>query len=105
MTYSGSVTEGTPYSSGGYGSPADWSQILAAAGQGAGSAMQGAAQHANSKSEAREAKRRTLANLLNSAKKRNQSLFRQNQEHQDEMTDYKAQALQQVAQGFLQAFQ
>lgn len=86
-----------------YGSSKDWAQIISGAGQGAGAAMQGAASYATSKSEAKEAKRRTLANLLNSALKRNQALFRVGQEHADEMNDFQSQAMQQVARGFVDA--
>lgn len=88
-----------------YGNARDWSQIISAAGQGAGSAMQGAASYATSKQEAKEAKRRTLANLLNSALKRNQGLFRVGQEHADDMNDFQSQAMQQVARGFVDALQ
>lgn len=86
-----------------YGTSQDWATIISGAGQAAGSAMQGASAYANSKKEAKEAKRRTLANLLNQAMKRNQGLFRVGQEHSDEMTDFKSQALQQVANGFVQS--
>ena len=88
-----------------YGSAADWSQIISGAGQGAGAAMQGASAYANSKREAREAKRRTLANLFNSALRRNQGLFRTGQEHADDMNDFQSQAMQQVARGFVEALQ
>ena len=88
-----------------YGTPKDWSQILAAGGQGASSALQSASAYATSKKEAKEAKRRTLANLLNNALKRNQGLFRAGQEHADEMNDYQNQALMQAARGFVNAFQ
>lgn len=88
-----------------YGNARDWSQIISAAGQGAGSAMQGASAYANSKQEAKESKRRTLANLLNSALKRNQSVYRLGQEHSDDMNDYQSHAIQQVARGFVNALQ
>ncbi len=93
---------GTPRS-GSYGSAGDWAQIISGAGQGAGSAMQGATQNATNKMEAKEAKRRTLANMLNQALKRNQGLFRVGQEHSDEMNDFQSQAMQQVARGFVDA--
>lgn len=88
-----------------YGNAKDWSQIISGAGQGAGAAMQGASAYATSKDEAKEAKRRTLANLLNSALKRNQSLFQAGQDHSDDMNDYQSQAIQQVARGFVNALQ
>lgn len=88
-----------------YGNAEGWSNIISGAGQGAGAAMQGASAYATNKREAKEAKRRTLANLLNSALKRNQGLFRTGQEHADDMNDYQSQALQQVARGFVEALQ
>jgi len=92
-------------SGGGFGSAHDWSQIIAAGGQGAASGMQGMAANANSKQEAKEAKRRTLANLMNSAMKRNRNLFMMGQEHSDDMNDFQSQAMQQVARGFVEALQ
>lgn len=88
-----------------YGSFQDWSTVISGIGQGAGAAMQGTAAYANSKKEAKEAKRRTLANLLSQALKRNQGLFRAGQEHADEMNDFQSQAMQQVARGFVEALQ
>lgn len=81
----------------------NWATILSGAGMGATSALQGMGANANSKMEAKEAKRRTLANLLNQALKRNQSLFRNGQEHGDDMNDFQSQALQQVARGFVES--
>lgn len=92
-------------SGGNYGSAADWANIISGAGQGASAAMQSATSYATSKQEAREAKRRTLANLMSQAMKRNQGLFRMGQEHQDDMNDYQSQAMQQVARGFVDALQ
>ena len=83
-----------------YGSAQDWAQVISGAGQGAGSAMQSNAANAGSRVEAKEAKRRTLANLLNQALKRNQGLFRMGQDHSDDMNDFQSQAMQQVARGF-----
>lgn len=88
-----------------YGSAKDWASIISGAGQGASSAMQGATSYATSKNEAKEAKRRTLANLMSQAMKRNQGLFRVGQEHADDMNDFQSQAIQQVARGFVDALQ
>lgn len=88
---------------GGYGNAQDWSSIISGAGHGANSAMQGLAAASASKLESHEAKRRTLANLLKNALKRNQALGRVGQEYGDEMNDYQSQALQQVARGFVDA--
>lgn len=88
-----------------YGTSQDWSQIMSSGAQGAGNAMQGNAQYANSKREAREAKRRTLANLVNKSRKRDQDLLRSQQNYSGEMSDYKTQAMQQLARGFVEALQ
>lgn len=88
-----------------YGSPSDWAQIISAAGQGAGAGMQSAAQYAQNRREAKEAKRRTLSNLLNQALARNQNLFRLGQEYSDEMNDTQTQNLQNMARGFVNALQ
>lgn len=89
----------------GYGSPKDWAQIIRAGGEGASAGMQSAANNATSKKEAKEAKRRTLANMMSQAMKRNQGLFRVGQEHADDMNDFQSQAIQQVARGFVDALQ
>ena len=88
-----------------YGQAKDWAGIIQGAGEGAGGAMQSAASYATSKKEAKEAKRRTLANMLNSALKRNLNLVKVGQEYSDDMNSYQSQALQQVARGFVDALQ
>lgn len=88
-----------------YGSAKDWAQIISAAGEGASSGLQSAGINANSRREAREAKRRTMANLLSNALKRKQGLFRAGQEHSDDMNDIQSQAMQQTAKGFVNALQ
>lgn len=82
----------------------DWAQLIAGAGKGASEGFNQAASGAGSKAEAKEAKRRTLADLLRKAMNRNQGLFRTGQEYGDEMTEHKGNAMQQVAQGFVNAF-
>lgn len=82
-----------------------YANILSGASQGASSALKSSTEYANSKREAKEAKRRTLANLLNNAFNRNQKLFRAGQDYQDDLSDYKSQAMQQVARGFVEALQ
>lgn len=89
----------------GGGSSADYAQIISNLGQGASAALQANAAGQGSRKEAKEAKRRTYANLLNQALKRNQGLFRAGQEHSDEMSDYQSQALQQIARGFVESMQ
>jgi hypothetical protein len=88
-----------------YGSPQDWATIISGSGEGARAGMQGATANATSKVEAREAKRRTLANLLNNALKRNKGLFRVGQEHAGDMSDFQSQAMQQVARSFIDSLQ
>jgi hypothetical protein len=88
-----------------YGTPQDWATILGGTEKGASSAMQGANAIANSKVEAKEAKRRTLANLFNQARKRSQGLERVGREHSGDINDFQSQAMQQVARGFVEALQ
>ena len=88
-----------------YGNARDWSTIISGAGEGASSAFKGATANATNKLEAKEAKRRTLSNMLNQALKRNQGLFRVGQEHADEMSDFQAQSMQNVARQFVEALQ
>lgn len=76
-------------------------KIIAGGGKGAAFGLQSSAANAGSKMEAKESKRRTLANLLNSSLKRNRNLFRVGQEHSDDMNDYQSQTLQQAARGFI----
>jgi hypothetical protein len=80
-----------------------WTALISGIGQGANTAFQSAAGYANSKEEAKEAKRRTLADLLNKAMRRKHALTRAGVEYGDEAADYKAQSLQQAAQGFINA--
>ena len=86
-----------------YGTPSDWSQIISGAAEGTSSALRGMAGAASSKQEAKEAKRRTLANLMNQSMKRNQRMFKAGQDYSDDINDFQSQALQQVARGFVDA--
>lgn len=88
-----------------YGTKKDYAEILAGASKGTESAMRGATEYANTKRGAKESKRRTLANLLEKALKRDQALYRVGQEYSDEMNDTKAQSLQNVARGFVNSMQ
>jgi hypothetical protein len=83
----------------------DWMSIIGEGTKGASGALESASQYGMAKKEAKEAKRRTLANLMTSATRRNRNLFRKGQEYGDEMRDYQSQALQEVAKGFAQALQ
>ena len=88
-----------------WGSGNDWSNVISGAAQGATAGMQGSTNAAIAKKEAREAKRRTLANLLSQALKRKQGLFKAGQEYNDELNDTQTQAMQQAARGFVNALQ
>ena len=81
----------------------DWAKIIGSAGKAAGKSMQDESSAAQTKMAAKEKKRRTIANLLNQALKRKQSMFRAGQEYGGEMADTQSQALQNVAKGFIQS--
>lgn len=85
-------------------SSGDWAQILSSAANAAGQGFNQAASGAGSKREAKEAKRRTVADFLRKALNRNQALFRTSQEYGNEMNQQSGDAMQQVAQGFVNAF-
>lgn len=82
----------------------DWSSIVSSGASGAGDVLDYSTNVSLAKKKAKENKRRTLASLLSNALKRDQSLFRMGQEYEDEINDYKSQALQKVARGFVDAF-
>jgi hypothetical protein len=88
-----------------YGSGKDYAEVLSGASKGAESSMKGSTEYANTKRGAKESKRRTLANLLEKAMKRDQALQRVGKEHSDEMSDTKAQSIQHMARGFVNAMQ
>ena len=83
-----------------WGNPQDWASIIGGAGQGAAEGFRGAAQQANTKQELKEAKRKTFAELLRNALKRDLSMYRADVGHQDQMTSMSGDAMQQVARGF-----
>ena len=91
--------------SGSWGSPQNWTSVLSGVSKGAESGLQGQRAYVQNKNDAREAKRRTLANLMNQAMRRNANLFTAGQEYGDEMNDFQSQALQQIARGFVNALQ
>ncbi len=101
MTAPSSAGSAAPW----YGEPKDWANIISGVGQGVNTAMQSNAGLANSKREAKQTKRKTLANLLSQAMKRKQDFSRVGQEYSDEMNDHQAQSLQQIARGFVDALQ
>lgn len=86
-----------------WGKPEDWSRVITGVGEGASSAIQGAADSKTAKRLAKETKRRTLANLLSQTLKRKQALFKREQEHGEEMSDIKSEAMQNAAHGLVES--
>jgi len=83
-----------------WGNPQDWTRIIEGAGSGASEGFRGAAQQANTKKELKESKRKTFAELLRNALKRDLSMYRADVGHQDQMTTMGGDAMQQMARGF-----
>lgn len=86
-----------------YGNAKDWASVLSGIGQGSSSMMNASIGYATSKEEAKEAKRRTLANLMNNAMKRSHGMYRVGEEYSDEMNDAQSQSLQNVARGLVES--
>jgi len=86
--------------SGGFGA-SDWATVIQGAGQGAAEGFKSAGQGAATKAEAKELKRRTWADLLKNALKRDLAMYRADVGHQDEMSSMQGDALQQMARGFV----
>ena len=80
--------------------PRDIMDLISGVTGSATQAVGNAAQAAASKKELRQVKKRTFADLLAKALKRDTSLFRMGQEHADDTNDYQSQAMQDVARGF-----
>lgn len=83
----------------------EWGSILGDTAEGVSQGLEGRAHYKQAKREDLEARRRMFSNLLNSAFKRNRGLLKKGQEYGDEMNDYKSQALQNVARGFVESLQ
>jgi len=81
----------------------NWATIIQGLSSGAQKGLESAAAYATTRKEARESKRRTLADLLNKAYKRNQGLYNMGQQYGDEGADFNSQIMQQVASGFINA--
>jgi len=79
----------------------DWANVIHGAGKGAGEGFKTAGQYAATKADAKESKRRTLADLLKNALKRDLAMYRADVGHQDEMSSMQGDALQQMARGFV----
>jgi hypothetical protein len=86
-----------------WGKPEDWGKIITGAGEGASSAIQGAADSKTAKRLAKETKRRTLAKLFSERAKRKQGLFKRGQEHGEELNDIKSEAMQNAAHGLVES--
>lgn len=87
-----------------YGNAGDWANVLGGMAKGVQSASPPAMSSFSPK-DAKEAKRRTIANLINQALRRDQSVAQAQQGYSNDVSDYQAQALQQLARGFTSAMQ
>jgi len=85
---------------GGWGA-GEWATVIQGAGQGASEGFKSAGQGAATKAEAKELKRRTYAELLKNALKRDLAMYRADTGHQNDMSSMQGDALQQVARGFV----
>lgn len=93
-------TQGSAPKQSGFGA-ADWATVIQGAGQGAAEGFKSAGQTAATKAEAEQLKRRTWADLLKNALKRDLAMYRADVGHQDEMSSMQGDALQQMARGFV----
>lgn len=91
--------EGSSFGSG------DWAKIFQGVQSGAEGGMNSAKQNQMSKRDVKEAKRRMMANLLNNALKRDRDMFEMSQDYGDTQTNFKNDALRQMARGFVGALQ
>ena len=81
----------------------EYGEILKGIAKEAGSSLESTAKHAGTKREAKEARRRKLASLLNSSLNRNQESSHNAQEHNEEMNNHRSHAMQNAARGFVNA--
>lgn len=86
---------------GGGFSGGDWATVIQGVGQGASTGLQSAGQFQGTKEEAKELKRRTWADLLKNALRRDLAMYRADVGHQDEMSSMQGDALSQMARGFV----
>lgn len=87
-----------------WGSDEDWAEIVKGAASGAQSALKSPV-YGSGKKDAKESKRRTLANVLNNALNRKHKTKKEQKTHKNEMTDFKNQVLQHAARNFSSALQ
>jgi hypothetical protein len=103
--YSHKPPASTPDAKGAGGdSSAGWAAIISGVSQGAQAAMS-SPDTGSAKKDAKERKRRTLANLLSQALQRKSKQHNASQAHLGEMKDLKSQVMQQQAKGFVHALQ
>lgn len=96
------MTTPTKPASKGFGAR-NWADVISGIGQGVGSSMKGNADMIKTKEDAREQKRRTLADILNRSMRRDLSLYQSGQNYTDETNDTQSQVMQQIARGFVDA--
>ena len=88
-----------------YGNAGDWASVLGGIGQGIQNASSSGGGSTFDRKDALEQKRRTLANMLNQALRRNQGMEIAQQGYGHDLNDYQAQIMQQIARGFTSAMQ
>ena len=82
------------------GTNQDWASLIHGMGQGASEGLRSSTQYAQTKKDQKELKRRTYADLLKNALRRDLAMYRADTGHQNDMTNLQGDALQQVARGF-----
>ena len=81
----------------------DWATVISGLAQGAANAS-GPGDSGAAKKMSKEQKRRTIANLLGHALNRKHGLKKSDTEHKNSEKEFKADALQSTARGFVNAF-
>lgn len=81
----------------------EYSDVIGKTASATGSFFDSSAQRAQTEEELREKKRRTFADLLRNALKRDVSMYRADVGHQDEMSSMQGQNMQEIAAGFANA--
>lgn len=82
-------------------SHADLASIIHGVSSGASNVLASQASGVRSRADAREARRRTQARLLNAALRRQKALYDMNREYQSELEDQRGGTMQDVARGFV----
>jgi DNA anti-recombination protein RmuC len=92
-----------PSTSGGGLSGQDWASMIATGGKSTADVLNALSIGVGSKKEAKEAARRTLSRLTNSARGRAVKSFRANQNYRDEMTESQAEQMREMARSFIES--